>query len=246
MGTTVATNALLERKGEPIALVVNKGFKDLLHIGNQARPKIFQLDIQKYSNLYKCVVEIDCRIVPAQRGVCEIGLHAFRRIFNNIDSFFHACFFFSIDHNWKSVKGISDAEYLEVSPIDENEIRTSLKKILEEGITALAIVLAHSYAYAEHEIKVGEIAKELGFTHITLSHQAMPMMRLVNRGYTACAEAYLTPHLERYLKSFASGFKDELKDIEVMFMQSDGGLTDMTSFRGARAILSGPAGGVVG
>lgn len=144
------------------------------------------------------------------------------------------------------MKGVADTEYLEMAPIDKDEVRTSLKEVLDSGISALAIVLAHSYAYAEHEIRIGEIAKELGFTHITLSHQAMPMMRLVNRGYTACAEAYLTPHLERYLTSFSSGFKDSLKGVEVLFMQSDGGLTDMKHFRGARAILSGPAGGVVG
>lgn len=106
--------------------------------------------------------------------------------------------------------------------------------------------MAHSFACPEHELQVGAIAKELGFSHITLSHQAMPMIRLVNRGYTACAEAYLTPHVERYLESFVSGFKDKLAGVDVLFMQSDGGLTNMANFRGARAILSGPAGGVVG
>lgn len=136
--------------------------------------------------------------------------------------------------------------YLEKAAIDEKSIRESLKRILEDGITSLAIVLAHSFACPEHEIQIGAIAKELGFSHITLSHQAMPMVRLVNRGYTACAEAYLTPHVERYLASFTAGFKDELNGVDVLFMQSDGGLTNMDNFRGARAILSGPAGGVVG
>lgn len=110
----------------------------------------------------------------------------------------------------------------------------------------MAIVLAHSYACPDHELQIGKIAKELGFSHVTLSHEAMPMMRLVNRGFTACAEAYLTPHVERYLASFMAGFKDQLNGIDVLFMQSDGGLTNMDNFRGARAILSGPAGGVVG
>lgn len=153
---------------------------------------------------------------------------------------------FFVENEWKSFKGVADAEYLEMAPIDKDEVRTELKKILDSGISSLAIVLAHSYAYPEHEIQMGEIARELGFAHVTLSHQAMPMMRLVNRGYTCCAEAYLTPHLERYLASFSSGFRDSLKGVEVLFMQSDGGLTDMRNFRGARAILSGPAGGVVG
>lgn len=121
-----------------------------------------------------------------------------------------------------------------------------MKEVLDAGITSLAIVLAHSFACPEHEIQVGAIAAELGFTHVTMSHQAMPMVRLVNRGYTACAEAYLTPHVERYLESFTAGFKNKLAGVDVLFMQSDGGLTNMQGFRGARAILSGPAGGVVG
>lgn len=142
--------------------------------------------------------------------------------------------------------GVSNSEYLEKATINEAEVRKSLKEVLDEGITSLAIVLAHSFACPEHEIRVGNIAKELGFSHITLSHQAMPMIRLVNRGYTACAEAYLTPHVERYLDSFTAGFRNNLNGVDVLFMQSDGGLTNMENFRGARAILSGPAGGVVG
>lgn len=150
------------------------------------------------------------------------------------------------ENDWQQLTGVSDSAYLEKAPIDEDSIRSSLKRVLDEGITSLAIVLAHSFACPEHELRVGAIAKELGFSHITLSHQAMPMIRLVNRGYTACAEAYLTPHVERYLASFTAGFKGQLSGVDVLFMQSDGGLTNMDNFRGARAILSGPAGGVVG
>lgn len=150
------------------------------------------------------------------------------------------------EHSWKSLTGVSNSEYFEKSPVNEEAIRAELKDVLKSGITSLSIVLAHSFACPEHELRVGEIAKEIGFSHITLSHQAMPMIRLVNRGYTACAEAYLTPHVERYLASFTSGFKDQLSGVDVLFMQSDGGLTNMEHFRGARAILSGPAGGVVG
>lgn len=150
------------------------------------------------------------------------------------------------ENDWQPLSGVSNSTYLEKSPIDEKSVRESLRRVLDDGITSLAIVLAHSFACPEHELRIGAIAKELGFSHITLSHQAMPMVRLVNRGYTACAEAYLTPHVERYLASFTAGFKDQLRDVDVLFMQSDGGLTNMDNFRGARAILSGPAGGVVG
>ncbi|XP_037051875.1 5-oxoprolinase [Bradysia coprophila] len=222
MGTTVATNALLERAGDPVALVVNKGFKDLLYIGNQARPKIFDLDIKKPSNLYKHVVEADCRIVPAQENVCML------------------------ERQWNVLTGVSNSKYLEMRPVDPVTIKQQLLDVFQKGITSLAVVLNHSYACPDHEIQIGEIASSIGFSHITLSHQAMPMLRVVARGYTACAEAYLTPHVERYLASFTAGFQNKLAGVDVLFMQSDGGLTKMESFRGARAILSGPAGGVVG
>lgn len=149
-------------------------------------------------------------------------------------------------NNWKKIKGVSDSEYLEMAKVDDEEIESKLLKILQQGISSIAVVLAHSYACPAHEVRIGEIAKQLGFSHITLSHEAMPMCRIVPRGYTACAEAYLTPHVERYLNSFKGGFKEQLDGVDVLFMQSDGGLTKMENFRGARAILSGPAGGVVG
>ncbi|XP_030387324.1 5-oxoprolinase [Scaptodrosophila lebanonensis] len=222
MGTTVATNALLERKGDPVVLVCNSGFRDLLYIGNQARPKIFDLNIRKPENLYKTVVEVDCRIVPEQRDRCQLT------------------------HNWNVLEGVAGTKYLEMKSVDEAAVRKSLADALEQGISSVAVVLAHSYACPEHERRIGAIARELGFSHVTLSHEAMPMCRLVARGYTACAEAYLTPHVDRYLASFKSGFDNQLDGVDVLFMQSDGGLTNMANFRGARAILSGPAGGVVG
>lgn len=144
------------------------------------------------------------------------------------------------------MRGIGGTEYLEMEPIDEESVRTVLDEIRAMGIRSVAIVLAHSYACPDHERRIGAIASEMGFAHITLSHEAMPMCRMVPRGYTACAEAYLTPHVARYLTSFRSGFHNKLDGVDVLFMQSDGGLTRMESFRGARAILSGPAGGVVG
>ncbi|KAM7345135.1 5-oxoprolinase [Cochliomyia hominivorax] len=225
MGTTVATNALLERKGDPVALVVNKGFRDLLYIGNQARPKIFDLDIQKPSNLYKTVVEVDCRIIPELTdGKCHL----------------------KEKNKWKILYGAGGSRYLEMTPVNEEVVCQSLMKVKDQGISSVAVVLAHNYSCPDHELKIGEIAKKLGFEYITLSHEAMPMYRLVPRGYTACAEAYLTPHVVRYLNSFKSGFDKELAGIEVLFMQSDGGLTQIDKFRASRAILSGPAGGVVG
>lgn len=222
MGTTVATNALLERKGEKFALVVNKGFKDILHIGNQARPKIFDLNIRKPSNIYEEVIEIDCRMIPVRED-CEMNTDGLR-----------------------IVNGISDTKFLVQRELSVETVRSQLEKVFDGGIRSIAVALAHSYAISEHELKIGEIARDVGFTTITLSHEAMPMVRLVPRGFTSCVEAYLTPHVDRYLESFRSGFQENMKGVDVMFMQSDGGLTAIDRFRGCRAILSGPAGGVIG
>lgn len=103
------------------------------------------------------------------------------------------------EQNWKLLNGVAGSKYLEMQPLNEQEVRQSLQSILDQNIFSVAVVLNHSYACPTHELKIGEIAKEMGFEHITLSHQAMPMCRVVGRGYTACAEAYLTPHVERYL-----------------------------------------------
>eukprot|EP00730_Choanoeca_flexa_P007915 TRINITY_DN12412_c0_g2_i1.p1 TRINITY_DN12412_c0_g2~~TRINITY_DN12412_c0_g2_i1.p1 ORF type:complete len:1293 (+),score=305.35 TRINITY_DN12412_c0_g2_i1:21-3899(+) len=213
MGTTVATNALLERKGEPIALVINEGFRDLLHIGNQARPKLFDLNIQMPDVLYQEVVEIGARVVLDKSGAI-VG---------------------------------STGETLSLrEPVDESAIRTALQRVYDKGIRSLAVVLMHSYLYKEHELAVGRIAQEIGFKHVSLSSNVMQMARIVPRGFTACADAYLTPCIKQYLDGFASGFERRLADVNVLFMQSDGGLTPMESFVGSRAIVSGPAAGVVG
>lgn len=213
---------MLERKGEKVVLVVNEGFKDVLHIGNQARPKIFDLNIKKPSNLYEEVVEVNCRIIPA-RDDCEMDTSKCR-----------------------VVEGISNTKYLVLKELNVETTKEQLQETYNLGIRSVAVALAHSYAVPEHETQVGQIAKTIGFTTITLSHEAMPMIRLVPRGFTSCVEAYLTPHVDRYLTSFRSGFQNNLKGVDVMFMQSDGGLTAIDRFRGARAILSGPAGGVIG
>ncbi|XP_063237134.1 5-oxoprolinase [Bacillus rossius redtenbacheri] len=222
MGTTVATNALLERKGERMALVINKGFHDLLFIGNQARPKIFDLEIVTPDVLYEDVLEADCRVVPALRGRCELR------------------------HGWRTVVGTTQEELYVCRELDAEGLKDGLRRLREKGIDSLAVVLAHSYMFPDHELEVGRLAKEAGFGHVSLSHQVMPMVRIVPRGFTACADAYLTPHIKKYVQGFASGFKDNLKGVNVLFMQSDGGLTPMDVFNGSRAVLSGPAGGVVG
>uniref|UniRef100_A0A3Q2XXN9 5-oxoprolinase, ATP-hydrolysing n=1 Tax=Hippocampus comes TaxID=109280 RepID=A0A3Q2XXN9_HIPCM len=217
MGTTVATNALLERQGERTALLVTKGFKDLLHIGTQARPKLFDLEVSVPEVLYEEVIEVDERVVLKQDG-CLLPR-----------------------------KDRSTGDSLEVwQEVDLERVEKDLKGVLSRGITSVAVLLLHSYTWSDHEKAVGALARRLGFTQVSLSSEVMPMVRAVPRGYTVCADAYLTPKIREYLKGFTSGFKGALKDVDVLFMQSDGGLTPMQQFCGSRAVLSGPAGGVVG
>ncbi|CAH0596910.1 unnamed protein product [Chrysodeixis includens] len=225
MGTTVATNALLERKGAKMALVINKGFKDLLYIGNQARPNIFQLDIKRPGVLYSEVIEVDCRVIPALEDRCQIE---------------------KTGKNWKQVVGTTGEKMLIVKELEEEAIRRDLVELKKRGIESVAVVLAHSYTFHDHELQIGKIASEIGFNQVSLSHAVTSMVRMVPRGFTASADAYLTPHIKEYVRGFADGFTDGLKGSNVLFMQSDGGLTPMNMFNGSRAILSGPAGGVVG
>ncbi|XP_078458013.1 5-oxoprolinase isoform X1 [Lampetra planeri] len=223
MGTTVATNALLERKGEPMALLITRGFRDLLHIGNQARPKIFDLEIRMPEVLYEEVIEVEERVV-LQQEKCQLPGKEAHPI----------------------VTAGSTGEKLEVwKEVDLADLEEKLSGVLARGISSLAVVLMHSYTWAGHERSVGELARRMGFRHVSLSSDIMPMVRAVPRGYTACADAYLTPCIQKYLCGFTAGFHNELQDVRVLFMQSDGGLTPMGRFNGSRAILSGPAGGVV-
>jgi 5-oxoprolinase (ATP-hydrolysing) len=216
MGTTVATNALLERKGKNIALVITKGFKDLMLIGNQSRPDIFKLKIRRPEKLYKAVIEVDERV----------------QIVSN--------------QSVNSVKGVT-GEYFEVlKPLDLTSLEFSLKELLVQGIDSLAISLVHSYSFRDHELQVQALAKNLGFVHVTCSSSIMPLPKFLPRTSTGCIDAYLTPILEDYIASFRSGFDAGLDNVEVLFMQSDGGLCSMDSFLGSKAILSGPAGGVLG
>lgn len=197
MGTTVATNALLERKGDPTLLVTTKGFRDALAIGYQARPDIFAKEIIKPELLYSDVIEINERV---------------------------------------RVDGT-----IEAAP-DTVTVRTDLQAKFDIGIRAVAIVFMHAYAHPKHEQQVAEIAREIGFTQVSVSHEVSPLMKLVGRGDTTVVDAYLSPILRRYVAQMAS----ELGNVRLMFMMSSGGLTAADRFQGKDAILSGPAGGVVG
>jgi 5-oxoprolinase (ATP-hydrolysing) len=198
MGTTVATNALLERKGDRVALAITGGFGDALRIGYQARPEIFARRIILPEQPYEQVLEIEERI-----GACgEV-----------------------------------------VRPLDEEQARAGLRAVRGSGIDALAIMLMHGWKYAQHEARLADIARELGFTQISVSHEVAPLIKLVGRGDTTLIDAYLSPVLRRYVDRIAAGLPESAR---LQFMQSNGGLADAQAFRGKDAILSGPAGGVVG
>lgn len=219
MGTTVATNALLERKGERLALCVTKGFKDLLQIGNQARPKIFDLAVAKPSPLYTEVIEAEERVQLALDGQVQ---------------------------SERVVKGVSGEMIEVVKPLDDEALKPLLEGLLKKGIRSLAVVFIHSYIYPAHELAVERLAKALGFKQVSLSSALTPMVRVVPRGFTATVDAYLTPVIKDYLSGFLSRFDKDLDKVNILFMQSDGGLTPENRFSGHKAILSGPAGGVVG
>lgn len=197
MGTTVATNALLERKGDSTALVITRGFRDALRIGYQSRPKLFALKIDLPEMLYSHVIEVDER---------------------------------------KTAQGEL------IRGIDEDVVRRDLEEAWVHGVRAVAIVLMHGYRYVKHEKRIAEIARDIGFTQVSTSHETSPLMKLVSRGDTTVADAYLSPILRRYVNRVA----DEIGDTQLLFMQSNGGLADAHFFQGKDAVLSGPAGGVVG
>ncbi|RYO78954.1 hypothetical protein DL766_007754 [Monosporascus sp. MC13-8B] len=247
MGTTVATNALLERKGERIALVVTRGFRDCLAIGNQSRPRIFDLAIRKPDVLYEEVVEVDERVTledyaeDPERHLTQVEARA------GTDAARDA----------HLVMGLSGEAVRILRRPAEDDIRDQLKRIRDRGIGSIAVCLMHGYTFPDHEALVGRIARDLGFKHVSLSHELMPMIKLVSRATSACADAYLTPATKKYIAGFQKGFKGGLGTHSVLhkegsqgarceFMQSDGGLVDVDRFTGLKAILSGPAGGVVG
>ena len=245
MGTTVATNALLERKGTKMAMVVTKGFKDCLEIGNQSRPKIFDLAIRRPDVLYEKVVEIDERVTledyaeDPYRNRTDVEIKHDQA------------------HSHDMVQGLSGEAVRILQQPDESKIKGSLQQLYDEGFRSVAVCLMHGYTFPTHEALVGKVAKEIGFEHVSLSHELMPMIKLVPRATSACADAYLTPAIKKYIAGFADGFEGGLgseaknrangeKAARCEFMQSDGGLVDVDKFSGLKAILSGPAGGVVG
>lgn len=246
MGTTVATNALLERKGEKIAMVVTKGFKDCLEIGNQSRPKIFDLAIRKPDVLYQEVIEIDERVTL--EDYAEDPSRTITKTEERGDEKYR---------DSSIVRGLSSEAVRILKRPDPSKIRQELQGLFERGIKTIAVCLMHSYTFPDHEAIVGQIAREIGFQHVSLSHELMPMIKLVPRATSACADAYLTPAIKKYIAGFQKGFEGGLgsesvknepgsKGARCEFMQSDGGLVDVNQFSGLRAILSGPAGGVVG
>jgi len=230
MGTTVATNALLERKGERTALLITKGFRDLLAIGNQSRPDIFDLSIRRPEVLYESVVEVDERVTmedytedpEEKKTVAEEG-------------------------DAELATAITGETVRILARPDLQVVKGELERLWDEGFRSLAVVFVHSYAYPEHEIQVGTLAIEMGFS-VSLSSAVQPMINVVPRGSSAVADAYLTPVIKQYIDSISANFKGgfESQGARIEFMQSDGGLVDYRKFSGLKAILSGPAGGVVG
>lgn len=197
MGTTVATNALLERRGEPTALVITEGFRDALRIAYQNRPRLFDRRILLPEAVYDRVVEVPER---------------------------------------------TDARGAVVKELDRAAVAERLRAAAADGIRSAAVVLMHGYRHPDHERAVAEEARAAGFTQVSCSHEVSPLIKLVPRGDTTVVDAYLSPILRRYVEEVAG----ELAGIRLMFMQSNGGLREAAHFRGKDAVLSGPAGGVVG
>ncbi|HEY6512777.1 MAG TPA: hydantoinase/oxoprolinase family protein, partial [Burkholderiaceae bacterium] len=197
MGTTVATNALLERKGDRTVLVTTRGFRDALRIAYQNRPRLFDRHIVLPELLYEQVVEADERV--GARG--EL-----------------------------------------VQPLDGAALRAQLQAAYDAGIRACAIVLMHGYRFTAHEQAAAALARSVGFTQVSVSHEVSPLMKLVSRGDTTVVDAYLSPILRRYVDQVAA----QMPGVRLFFMQSSGGLTEAHHFQGKDAILSGPAGGIVG
>lgn len=230
MGTTVATNALLERKGERTALLITKGFRDLLIIGNQARPKLFDLTVKKLGKLYEKVVEVDERVTV--EGFSEDPEPQPIDVEGDPELFY----------------GITKEPLRLLKKPDMDVVRQDLQALWDEGYRSLAVALMHSYNFPDHELAIGEEARKMGF-EVSLSSQLQSMIKIVPRAQSAVADAYLSPITTNYLTSFRKGFQGELQDAhanKLLLSQSHGGLVTHTEFTGLRAILSGPAGGVIG
>ncbi|WVO12915.1 hypothetical protein L204_100523 [Cryptococcus depauperatus] len=251
LSTTVATNALLERKGQKHALLITKGFKDLLEIGNQARPRIFDLNIKRARPLYSKTVEVDERVTLV--GFSSDPKYEQNSLLFNVDGSIKKPYTGVAAEEVESilpgkiVRGLSGEAVKILKRPDLECIRNDLKSLFDEGYRSIAVCLAHSYTFNDHELAIGKVAEEVGFPHISLSSQLLPMIKMTPRGQSTTADAYLTPVLQDYLEGFYSGFEGGKKGgMHVEFMGSDGGLVDLQNFSGLKSILSGPAGGVVG
>ncbi|KAJ5261030.1 hypothetical protein N7478_011625 [Penicillium angulare] len=225
MGTTVATNALLERKGARSVLFTTKGFRDLLKIGDQSRPAIFDLSMARPGVLPESVVEVNERVIPCHPN-------ADKDCFSGV----------------RVVEGITGEKFRVVQELDLDQVRFDLQRLKDQGYQSLSVALVHSFAYPDHEIQIGQLAESMGFS-VTLSSKLQPMIKIVPRGMSAAADAYLTPVIKTYIDSISDSFEGGLEkqqECRFEFMQSDGGLVDFRKFSGLKAILSGPAAGVVG
>ncbi|GCF01482.1 5-oxoprolinase [Zygosaccharomyces mellis] len=227
MGTTLATNCALERNGEPCAFITTKGFKDVMIIGNQSRPDIFDLNIRRTKPLYDMVVEIDERVTLEDFSEDPVSNKSVANAKAN------------------TVLGTSGEVIRILKVPNVTEVTATLKNIYEKGIRSIAVAFLHSYTFPEHERLIGRIAQDIGFKHVSLSCDVSPMIKHLPRSHSAVADAYLTPIIKKYLESIQAGLIND-DDTTIQFMQSDGGLVEGHRFSGLKSILSGPAGGVVG
>ncbi|KAK6820492.1 hydantoinase b oxoprolinase [Apiospora arundinis] len=229
IGTTVATNALLEHKGEKFAFVTTKGFADVCVIGDQSRPKLFDLNVRKPKALHAAVIEVNERVT-----IEDYDLNP-----SPVD---------------RSVVASSQDPDLVTTPsgeiirilkrIDPDQVRGQLQELRDQGFESLAICFMHAYVFPDHEDAVAALARDAGFKFVTTSAQTSPVVKLLNRSNSTCSEAYLYPIIRNYIENFESGFATLPQRVE--FMCSDGGLKQAQKFKGNEALLSGPAGGVVG
>jgi 5-oxoprolinase (ATP-hydrolysing) len=243
--------------------------QDLLAIGNQSRPKILDLNIRRAPPLYSAVIEVDERVtLVGYTSDPKAAGHAVQFDDNGkvIKAYSGTAWTHEDENKGEIVQGLSGEAVLILRKPGEQygsqcqlsflfasvvleKIRNDLQKLYDDGYRSLAVVFVHSYTYPEHELAVGELAKQIGFPQISLSSRLLPMIKMVPRGVSSTADAYLTPILGRYLDGFFKGFDEQLKGGKsghVEFMGSDGGLLDLRNFSGLKSILSGPAGGVVG
>ncbi|KAL4882561.1 putative 5-oxoprolinase [Aspergillus karnatakaensis] len=227
IGTTIATNALLQGKGEKFAFLTTKGFKDVCVIGDQTRPKLFDLKVRKAKPLHSKVLEIDERVTVEDY---DLNPHPLDKTAELQDP--------------ALVRTTSGEVVRVIQPLSTAAVRQALLELKADGYTSVAIAFLHSYLYPDHEQQAASIAEEIGFRYITTSSEICPVIKYLDRSSSVCSEAFLYPIVKQYIADFEAGFSVLPKRVD--FMCSDGGLRSASRFRGNEALLSGPAGGVVG